>query len=247
MYGIEAFRRGIRWQVPVLLTFALATATAAPHLFGSKKNGGKATPTPLDKYITDVESRTDRSQTTPSPGSLFSPVSHLADAFRDLRASQLDDLVTILVSDKASAVSTGTTNTSRKSSLQSGVQSLAGPTKAAGALANLVGMTGNQQLQGQGTTSRGNTLTTNISARVTHVLPNGNLVVEGVKDILVNSERQTVTVRGILRPQDLAAANTIASDRLANLEIHVDGKGVVGDSVRRPFILYRILMGLLPF
>ena len=221
-------------------------ATASPRLFSLKKDPGKIEPTPLDRYITEVEGRTDRSQSLPSPGSLFSPVSRLGDAFRDLRAAQLDDLVTILVSDKASAVTTGTTNTARKSSLQAGIQSLAGPLKAASALSNLVGSTGNQQLQGQGTTSRGNTLTTNISARVTHVLPNGNLVVEGVKDILVNSERQTVTVRGILRPQDLAAANTIASDRLANLEVHVNGKGVIGDAVHRPFILYRLIMGLLP-
>lgn len=159
----------------------------------------------------------------------------------------MDDLVTILISDKASAVTNGATNTARKSSLTAGIQSLAGPIKAGSPLASLAGMTGNQQLQGSGTTSRGSTLTTNLSARVTHVLPNGNLVVEGLKDILVNSERQTISVRGIVRPQDLSSVNTIPSDRLANLEVRVNGKGVVGDSIRRPFILYRLLMGILPF
>jgi flagellar L-ring protein precursor FlgH len=86
-----------------------------------------------------------------------------------------------------------------------------------------------------------------MSARVTHVLPNGNMVVEGSKDVMVNSERQLVTVRGVIRWNDLTTANTIRSDRIANLEIRVNGKGVVGDAVRRPNFLYRLLLGLLPF
>jgi flagellar L-ring protein precursor FlgH len=108
-------------------------------------------------------------------------------------------------------------------------------------------MTGDQQLQGQGATTRGSTFTTTLSARVSRVLPNGNLVIEGEKQVWVNSERQSVVVRGIVRPADLTSGNTILSDRLADLEVRINGKGVVADSVRRPMILYRILMGLLPF
>ena len=86
-----------------------------------------------------------------------------------------------------------------------------------------------------------------LSARVALVLSNGYLVVDGLKDISVNAERQTVHVRGILRPSDLNALNQVASDRLAMLEIKVNGKGVVGDAIRRPNILYRLLLGILPF
>jgi flagellar L-ring protein FlgH len=225
---------------------AAMLSMAGPARPGKKQAKAPET-TPLDQYVKDVEARGDANRVPVSPGSLYSQNARLGDAFRDPRAAQLDDVVTILVADKASAITTGTTNTTRKSSLSAGVQSLAGPTKAAGALANLAAATNNQQLQGQGTTSRGSTLTTTLSARVTHVLPNGNLVVEGVKDISVNSERQGIVVRGIIRPQDLSSANTIPSDRLANLEIRVNGRGVVNDSIKRPFILYRILMGLLPF
>ena len=82
---------------------------------------------------------------------------------------------------------------------------------------------------------------------MTHVLPNGYLVLEGTKDVMVNSERQIVTVRGVVRPVDLSPGNVIHSDQIAQLEIKVNGKGVVGDAIRRPFILYRILLGLLPF
>ncbi len=213
----------------------------------SKKSTHAAEDSPLDRYLAEVKKREAGAGSVVSPGSLYSAGSRLGDAYRDVRAGQLDDIVTILVSDKASAIATGTTNTTRKSAATAGVQSMLGPLKATGALPNLVGTTGNQQLQGQGTTSRDSTLTTTLSARVTHVLPNGNLVVEGIKEIMVNSEKQWVSVRGIVRTQDLSAVNTVASDRLANLEIKVNGKGVVNDSVRRPFILYRILLGLLPF
>jgi len=71
--------------------------------------------------------------------------------------------------------------------------------------------------------------------------------VEASKDIQVNSENQTITVRGVIRPADIDPTNSVQSTRVGQLEVHVNGKGVVGDAIKRPFILYRILMGLLPF
>lgn len=194
----------------------------------------------------EVKQRSQKASNT-SPGSLFSATGRLADGVRDVRASQIYDLVTIVVLDNSSAVSTGTTNTQRKSSAQSSITSLLGPKSATGALANLANTSGNQQLQGQGTTSRGTTLSTTVTVTVTDVLPNGNLVVQGQKEILVNSERQLITVRGIVRPDDLSSVNSVPSDRVARMEILVNGKGVVNDAVKRPFILYRLLLGLLPF
>ena len=90
-------------------------------------------------------------------------------------------------------------------------------------------------------------LSTTLSARVSRVLPNGNLVLEGTKEIVVNSERQQVMVRGIARWNDISSANMIASDRLAFLEVKIDGKGVVNDAIHRPNFLYRLLLGILPF
>jgi flagellar L-ring protein precursor FlgH len=164
-----------------------------------------------------------------------------------VRASQIYDLVTIVVLDKSSAVSTGVTNTARKSTVAASITSLAGPKSATGALANLANTSNNTQLQGQGTTSRGTTISTNVTAEVTAVLPNGNLVVKGQKDISVNGEKQVITIQGIVRPDDLSPVNEVLSDRVARMEILVNGKGVVNDAVKRPFILYRLLLGLLPF
>jgi flagellar L-ring protein precursor FlgH len=180
-----------------------------------------------------------------SPGSLYSPGGILSNIGRDMRAAEIGDVVTILVADKASAVSKGVTNTSRKSSLQYGITGAYGPVSTK--LSNLLGANGATSLQGQGQTTRDSTLSTTVSVRVIDVMKNGSLLIEGSKKVAVNSENQTVTVRGIIRPSDVSPLNTVPSDRIADLNIRVDGKGVVNDSIKRPFILYRILMGLLPF
>jgi len=77
--------------------------------------------------------------------------------------------------------------------------------------------------------------------------PSGYLVVRADKEVDVNSEKQQVTVRGVVRPTDLSTANTISSNQIAQMELTINGKGVVGDAVRRPFILWRVLLGILPF
>lgn len=202
-------------------------------------------PSPLDTYASEAAQQAESQR--PTVGSLWTPNSQFADLGRDLKASQVNDLVTIVVTESASAASTGASKTQRKSSATNSVAALAGITKAAGPWANLANLSGSQQLDGSGTTSRETTITTTMSARVTRVLPNGYMLLEGSKDVQINSEHQTVTVRGVLRPADLASDNSVPSNRLAQMEIRLNGKGVVGDAIRRPFILWRLLLGILPF
>jgi flagellar L-ring protein precursor FlgH len=181
------------------------------------------------------------------PGSLWPGASALADLGADVRARHVDDIVTILVNESASAVSTGETKTSRASAANSSITQLMKALPATSKLANLLGASSNTSLDGEGTTSRQTTLSATLTARVIDVLPNGYLVVEGSKAIGVNSEHQVVTVRGVVRPADLSNANVVQSSSVGELEVKIDGKGVVNDAVRRPNILYRILLGLLPF
>lgn len=200
---------------------------------------------PLDEYR--QAAREEKPADAPaSPGSLYSASAVLADLTGDLRARRAGEIVTIVVLDRASAVAKGSTSSSRKSDMNYSVGSFLGKPSPAGALSNLAKGSGESQLQGQGQTSRETTLSTTLSARVVEVLPDGNLVLEGSKLVQVNSEQQWVTVRGLARRSDIQPGNLVRSDRLAYLEIRVNGKGVVGDAVRRPFFLYRLLLGLLP-
>jgi len=227
----------------VLLTAVLSLPMTAAD---KKKTTKASNQTPLDVYVKQAQARSSEVP-APTPGAIWLSSSRLADAARDVRASQVDDIVTIVVAEQASAVSTGATKTSRVSSTKNSITALGGITRASGPLANLANVAGDTELNGQGTTSRTTSLSTILTARVISVLPNGGLVVEASKDIQVNSEFQTITVRGVVRPADIDSTNSVQSDRLGQLEVRINGKGVVGDAIKRPFILWRLLLGILPF
>jgi flagellar L-ring protein precursor FlgH len=234
----------------LILCLALACMSAAqiPGLGGKKKTPAKpAEPSLLDQYIKSEAAAGDKEAVEAAPGAIWSPSARLTDMGRDLRASQVNDVVTVLVSENVNAVAGGASTTERASSANAAITSLVGPKSATGALANLLGATGDQKLNGTGTTSRTATLTATLTARVVKVFPGGLLLIEGNKSIEVNSEQQVITIRGIVRTPDISTANSVASTQIADMEVRVNGKGVVGDAVRRPNALYRLLLGLLPF
>ena len=103
------------------------------------------------------------------------------------------------------------------------------------------------KLNGTGTTSRNATLTTTMTVRVVRVMPGGLLLIQGDKHIQINSETQVITIRGLVRTADITMSNTVASTQIADMEVTLNGKGIVADAVRRPNVLYRILLGILPF
>jgi len=234
----------MRAQVAVVLLISISCFAKAPT---KKKKETEQVPTPLEQYVMEAYKNNASVEGTHTSGSAWSPNARYANLAMDLKAYRVDDMVTIVVSETTSAVATGDVKTSRQSAAKSAITAAGGLTKPTGPWANLLNTNTQTQLQGQGTTSRGTTLTTNLSARVVHVLPNGYLVVEGSKRVQVNSENQVITVRGVVRPADLDFTNSVTSDRLAQMEIQVNGKGVVGDAIKRPFILWRLIMGLLPF
>ncbi len=227
-----------------ILAVALAILGAG-WAAGKPKKKAAVVP-PVDQFVAAANAR-PAAAAPPSPGAIWSPSSRLADPARDVRASQVDDILTVVVVENASAVATGTTKTQRASTAANTITALAGVTKATGPLANLTNLSGSSTLNGEGSVSRTTVISTELTARVVGVLPGGDMLVEASKDIEINSERQIITVRGVVRQADIATDNTVQSDRLAQLEIRVNGKGVINDATHRPFILYRLLLGLLPF
>jgi flagellar L-ring protein precursor FlgH len=230
-----------------LLALALGPAASlhAAKIPDLKKN--PPAPSLLDKYIKSAAAAQDADAPPASPGAIWSPAARLNDLARDLRASQVNDVVTVMVSEATNAVATGVSQSQRSSTATDAVPSMLGIKSPTGALANLLNQSGNVQLNGTGTTSRTATLTAVLTARVVSVLPGGLLLIEGDKHMQVNSEQQVVTVRGIVRTADISTSNTVGSTQIADMELLVNGKGVVGDAIRRPNALYRFLLGLLPF
>jgi flagellar L-ring protein FlgH len=229
----------------LLVSGALLCTAASPHV--KKKAQTPPESSPLDKYISDALRDYKAPEAANPPGSTWSQNALFSNLGLDLKATRVDDLVTIVVSETFSAVATGDVKTQRQSNVKASITGLAGLTRSTGPWTNLANVNGQTQLAGTGETSRGAVLNANLSARVTNVLPNGYLVIEGTKRVQVSSENQIVTVRGVIRPVDLDTTNSISSNRIAQMEIQVNGKGVIGDSIHRPNILYRILLGILPF
>ena len=226
---------------------AMILSSTLPAAAPKKKDVKPPEPSALDRYIKDAMGHAPQAEDSAATGSLWSSSARLAELGADIRAVQVNDLVTVLVSESASAVVTGDVNTTRNSSVNASVTALFAPKSPTGALANLAASSNKTALQGTGETSQGAQISTTVSARITHVLPNGYLVLEGTKDIQVSAESQHVILRGIIRPVDLSPGNVVSSTQIAQMELKVNGKGVIGDAIRRPNFLYRLFLGLLPF
>lgn len=223
----------------------LLARLALPLLFVLGPLTAQTAPEALDRY----RSRTihESSENGPSAGSLFLQNSYLTDLARDARASQVGDLVTIAISEQASALTSGSLTQSRSSSSDSAINNLFGVMSPLGGLPNLFNQGSDSSLDGSGSTGRQMAVTAVVTAHVVEVMPNGNLIIEGVKEISVNAERQLVTIRGVVRQADLRTDNSVSSDRIALMDLQVNGKGVVNEVLRRPNALYRIFRRFLPF
>ena len=213
---------------------------------GAQKPKKQPPESALDQTLKQVAAAQGTERQALQPGSLWTPTSLFSDLTSDLRARRVGDIITILVQENLSAVSSGTSKTQRNSTLQASITAAGGITRATGPLTNLANASTSRTLDGQGATTRATTLTATISAVVTQVLPNGSLVIQGTKNVKINAENQVLGLRGLVRPVDLDTTNTVSSDRVAQMDLQVNGKGIVGDQIKQPFILYRLLMDILP-
>ncbi len=140
-----------------LLLLCLSTVNLLEAQKLKKLLSAPTPPSALDQYVAAAHRRAALAPSE-SPGSLWAGPTILADMASDFRARSVDDIVTILVNEQASAVTTGQTKTSRASNANAAITSAAGPLSAAGRLANLLNANSNQALTGDGTTSRTSTL-----------------------------------------------------------------------------------------
>lgn len=197
-------------------------------------------------------------ETYSSEGSLWKDSASL---FEDRRARRVNDLVTILVSEKSAASKKATTSANRDSSGDYGLDNFFGMDKDFG-IQKLPGLngfykgtnvfspsvkgSGKSDFAGKGDTTREGTLTATITAKVVEVLPNGNMVLESRKEILVNNEKEILVFKGIVRPDDITPNNTILSQYVADAQIYLVGDGVLDDK-QSPGWLARFLDKVWPF
>ena len=173
-----------------------------------------------------------------SEGSLWEDRSMVSD----MRASHLNDLVTIRIMESTNAISQANVTTSRDGSNSYTLPGVAAPTNFANPQATAT----SNAYKGNGTTGRSAVFTTMITARVVKVLHNGNLIFEGCRDIQLNNETQRLYVAGVIDPRRLDKDNSIVSGQVADLRIGYGGAGVV-DETLKPGYVSRVLNFIWPF
>jgi flagellar L-ring protein precursor FlgH len=161
----------------------------------------------------------------------------------DRRARDVNDLVTIHVLENMVAEGAadtaldkdgkGTASISKFFGLETKLPSWIDPTA-------LVDTASNTEFKGSGTTNRRGSLTATVTARVTEVLPNGDLVLEGVREVEINGDRQVVVLSGVVRTADLSPDNTVLSPRVGQFRIRYFGQGLMKDNLK-PGWLIRLL------
>jgi flagellar L-ring protein precursor FlgH len=199
-----------------------------------------------EDYIARIQQQTTAPPSDAPLGSLWVSGGALTSLQTDYKASRLNDLVTIVVVQNTTATATGNTTTQRDFNAQSGISGLAGRINTGG-VSDLLTASSTSKLKGAGSTDASSVMKTNLAGQVIAVLPNGNMVVEAERAVTINSQKETMVVRGVLRPGDVGPDNTALSTALSHLEIELKGKGVVSDANRPPNRLVRALLWFLNF
>jgi flagellar L-ring protein FlgH len=171
--------------------------------------------------------------------------------FKDQRARQIGDLLTVTVNITDQANFANETQRSRTTTEDSGITAFLGSSlfgqRAQSVLpGRLLTADSTMGTDGKGSIVRQETLQTNVAAIVTQVLPNGNLVVEGRQEIRVNYEKRELIVAGIVRPEDIQSDNTIDSSKIAQARIAYGGHGEISD-IQQPRYGSQVMDVLLPF
>ncbi len=168
--------------------------------------------------------------------------SEINSLYSDHKAYKVGDIVTILVIEATEGYQSASLKTQKQQSISGGMgmSSWGGGVLSPFPYVPSWGAGGQEYQDGSGKSTRKGGLIAKISARVEKVLSNNNLVIKGSKVIQINDDKQNLIIEGVIRPEDIAADNTILSTFVADAKIKYEGKGPIGEKAS-PGILTRIL------
>ena len=193
-----------------------------PPLTGVENPQTRSDYKPLSWPLPDPEGASTRTS-----NSLWQPGAR--GFFRDQRATRVGDILKVSVSIADNAKFDNTTNADRTTSDATTISGKLIPFIGGDQTKPLINTSGNTKSDSTGKIDRKETIKTQVAAIVTQVLPNGNLVIEGTQEILVNFEVREVSVKGVIRPQDITSDNAIDSAQIAQARIVYSGRGRISD------------------
>ncbi len=168
----------------------------------------------------------------------------------DFKARKLGDIVTVVIVEEASASKQASTGTKREAGISASIPNFMGIETTVLAdkldLNSLIKANTSSDFGGSGTTTRKDVLNATISARVTDVLANGDLRIEGSRSVKVNNEEQIIILQGTVRPKDINHDNMISSSQIADARITYSGNGIINDR-QQPGWLFNFIDKIWPF
>jgi flagellar L-ring protein FlgH len=238
-----------------LLSSVAALASGCSTFDGLKVLGNPPPLSPVDNPTTKPGYKpVQMPMPTPQPVT-FNPNSLWRNGsrafFKDQRAHQVGDILTVKVNINDTAEFQDQTNVQRSATEDSGISNFIGantiknPATAIlpGAIINT---NSNTQSNANGSINRTDQLLTNVAAVVTQVLPNGNMVIEGKQEVRLNSEMRELLVAGVVRPEDIESDNTIDLPKIAEARVAYGGKGTLMNIQQPPWGQHALEV-LLPF
>lgn len=175
------------------------------------------------------------------------PLEGSSSIYTEKRARRVGDVITVMIQEDTNATQAASSQNQKTGSVAigAGAGSLGAGSYGTGIanLPNQIGLGASSYHQGQGTSSRSTTITGEMTAKITSVLPSGNYFIEGTRYVEVNDEKQTVEVTGEIRPDDISSENTVSSLRVANAKIKLTGTGPASEAAK-PGLLTRVLSWL---
>ena len=169
-------------------------------------------------------------QAAPTAGAIYAAGPTL-QLYSDRRARDVGDLLTITLLENTTATTSANTATAKESDLSIGTPSIFGaPVTLGGKDILSATANGKRDFTGKGNSAQSNRLQGSVTVTVVQRLPNGNLVVQGQKNLRLNQGDELVQLQGIVRPADIAQDNSIPSSRVAEARIVYGGRGPVAQS-----------------
>lgn len=160
--------------------------------------------------------------------------------FKDQRASNIGDIITVMIDIKDEATLDNKTERTRSSSENADMPSLLGYEQALNRVlpqavdnTDLIDADSQSSHSGDGSVEREEEVKVQLAAIITQILPNGNMVIHGRQEVLVNFEKRILEVDGVIRPEDITISNTISYEKIAEARIAYGGEGQITD-VQQP-------------
>lgn len=201
---------------------------------------------PSSGYKSEIEAykKQEAENNRPNP-SLWSDIGSNGTIFLDYKARRIGDVVVVRIVENARASNSTSSTSSKTTNYNAGITAMLGLPLNFGVDNFLgsgqpfnptIGATTGNSFSGNGASNKADNFNATIAARIIDIMPSGNLVIEGNREIVIDQEKQTITLRGIVRQKDIDANNTVASSAIADAQITYTGNGALTQASKKGWL-----------